>query len=236
MGLTKDALPPRSDAGRGRRSGMKEDAARPRRSVANRPGKLRDVKRPACFSVADRRVSKLRDGWGQPCRRHVESAGAKDALRPRCPADEAINPNRKTSVQREKRLTPTAGRGPRTKDQGQLRRFGPRCVRRTNVKLRSGSIPSWVTLGLPVQQGSRTQVSMVGNRGKSLTTHSLLPRPTPPGEGFRHPSRRLPPKCSQKLTTNPAHVRPVYRRHRPRVRTRLAHRRSSCCFSALRVS
>ena len=42
------------------------------------------MKRPACFSVADRRVSKLRDGWGQPCRRHVESAGAKDALRPTC--------------------------------------------------------------------------------------------------------------------------------------------------------
>ena len=64
-------------------------------------------------------------------------------------------------VQREKRSTqpqdrcpagevPTstspAGRGPRTKDQGQLRRFGPRCLRRTNVKLRSGSIPSWAIL------------------------------------------------------------------------------------------
>ena len=72
----------------------------------------------------------------------------RKALRPRCPADEAINPNRKTSAQREKdqRQTSTAGRGPRTKDQGQLRRFGPRCVRRTNVKLRSGSIPSWETL------------------------------------------------------------------------------------------
>ena len=239
------------------------------------------MKRPACFSVADRRVSKLRDVWGQPCRRHVEPAGAKDALRPtvedetqgalrsRCPAEEAINSNRKTSAQREKdqrqtstaRLVPSGRRtnvklqppdwcprgegptsnfnrrtGPRTKDQCQLRRFGPRCVRRTNVKLRIDSIPSWEALGLPVQQGSRTQVSMVGNRGKSLTTHPLLPRPTPPGEGFRHPFRRLPPKCSQKFTTKPAHVRPVYRRHRPRVRTRLAHRRSSCCFSALRVS
>ena len=126
--------------------------------------------------------------------------------------------------------------GPRTKDQCQLRRFGPRCLRRTNVKLRIDSIPSWETLGLPVQQGSRTQVSMVGNRGKSLTTHPLLPRPTPQREGFRHPSRRLPPKCSQKFTTNPAHSRPVYRRHRPRVRTRLVHRRSSCFFSALRMS
>ena len=30
MGLTKDALRPRSDAGRGRRSGVEEDADRPR--------------------------------------------------------------------------------------------------------------------------------------------------------------------------------------------------------------
>ena len=36
--------------------------------------------------------------------------------------------------------------GPRTKDQCQLRRFGPRCLRRTNVKLRIDSIPSWETL------------------------------------------------------------------------------------------
>ena len=193
------------------------------------------MKRPACFSVADRRVSKLRDGWGQLCRRHVEPAGAKDALRPtvedetqgalrsRCPAEEAINSNRKTSAQREK-------------DQCQLRRFGPRCLRRTNVKLRSGSIPSWETL----RSTRATGITHPGFYGwkpwKSLTTHPLLPRPTPQREGFRHPFRRLPPKCSQKFTTNPAHVRPVYRRHRPKVRTRLAHRRSSCCFSALRVS
>ena len=80
----------------------------------------------------------------------------------RCPADEAVNSTRQTGTQREKRSTPTrrtgvqrakdqrqtsiAGRGPRTKDQDQLRRFGPSCLRRTNVKLRSGSIPSWETL------------------------------------------------------------------------------------------
>ena len=208
------------------------------------------MKRPACFSVADRRVSKLRDGWGQPCRRHVEPVGAKDALRPtvedetqgalrpRCPAEEAINSNRKTSAQREKdqRQTSTAGlgRGRRTNvnsvDSARAACEGPT----SNSAV--AAFPRGRLYGLPVQQGSRTQVSMVGNRGKSLTTHPLLPRPQPPGEGFRHPFRRLPPKCSQKFTTNPAHVRPVYRRHRPRVRTRLAHRRSSCCFSALRVS
>ena len=64
------------------------------------------------------------------------SSGRSDQLQPqdRCPGGEGPT------------STSTAGRGPRTKDQGQLRRFGPRCLRRTNVKLRSGSIPSWATL------------------------------------------------------------------------------------------
>ena len=39
---------------------VEEDAARPGR--IRQWGKLRDVKRPACFSVADGRVAKLRDG------------------------------------------------------------------------------------------------------------------------------------------------------------------------------
>ncbi len=87
MGCKKTQLGPGSIQGNRLREsccyvGDEEDAARPRWSVANRLEQLRDVKWPACFSVADRRVSKLRDGWGQPFRRHVESAGAKDALRP----------------------------------------------------------------------------------------------------------------------------------------------------------
>ena len=137
MGLTKNALRPRSDAGRGRRSGVKEDAARPRvnsrgidsggtavREDAARPrarsvqggGKLRDVKRPACFSVADRRVSKLRDGWGQLCRRHVESAGAKDALRPTCSGRNARRSPSQVSSGRSDQLQPQdrcpTGEGP----------------------------------------------------------------------------------------------------------------------------
>ena len=48
-------------------------------------------------------------------------------------------PTRRTSAQREKdqRQTPTAGLSRGTKDLGQLRRFGPCWLRRTNVKLRS---------------------------------------------------------------------------------------------------
>ena len=45
-------------------------------------------------------------------------------------------------------------------------------LRRTNVKLRIASVPSWA---VPVQQGSCTQVSRVGNRGKSQTVPLLLP-------------------------------------------------------------
>ena len=90
--------------------------------------------------------------WNRPGRKthsdRLVQDETQDAVRPRCPAGEAINSNRKTGAQRVKdqRQTSTAGRGPRTKDQGQLRRFGPRWVRRTNVKLRSASIPSWETL------------------------------------------------------------------------------------------
>ena len=101
--------------------------------------KLRDVKRPACFSVADRRVSKLRHDCqtarSQACsvgrgvrrtptdqvrtrrrRRSVQSPTAEAIkLRPSdwCPAAEAINSNRQTGVQREKGLSlqpPDVGR------------------------------------------------------------------------------------------------------------------------------
>ena len=44
----------------GRRSGVKEDADRPGWIPSELGEKLLNVKRPACFSVADRRVSKLR--------------------------------------------------------------------------------------------------------------------------------------------------------------------------------
>ena len=110
-----------------------------------------------------------------------------------CPAGEAINSNRKTSAQRVKdqRQTSTAGRGPRTKDQGQLRRFGPSCVRRTNVKLRSGSIPSWETLGLPVQQGSRTQGFYGWKPWKKPNNASIITALGTRCEGFRRPTAQF---------------------------------------------
>ena len=231
------------------------------------------MKRPACFSVADRRVSKLRDGWGQPFRRHVESAGAKDALRPtcsgrnarrspsqmsngrsdqlqpqdQCPAREGptSNFNRQTGVRgvKDQRQTSTAGREPRTKDQGQLRRFGPSCVRRTNVKLRSGSIPSWETLWSTRATGITHPGFYGWKPWKSLTTHPLLPHLEPDVKGFAV----QPPKSFNLVTENvrksshsssraTTHFGAGYRRQSPRVTTRLTLRRSSAFLRALRVS
>ena len=57
MGLTKDAVRPRSDAGRGRRSAVREDAARPRviRRGIDSGGWYRG-ERPAYGSVAGQRM------------------------------------------------------------------------------------------------------------------------------------------------------------------------------------
>ena len=93
-----------------------------------------------------------------------ESNGESDHSQPPdwFPTEGAINPGRQAGVQRKKRSTPIAERvssGRRTnvklqppdwtEDEGlsQLRRFDPCCLRRTNVKLRFGSIPSWETGG-----------------------------------------------------------------------------------------
>ena len=142
------------------------------------------------------------------------SSGRSDQLQPQdqCPAREGptSNFNRQTGVRgvKDQRQTSTAGLGQgRRTNVNSVDSARAACEGPTSNSA-STAFPRGRLYGLPVQQGSRTQVSMVGNRGKSLTTHPLLPRPTPPREGFRHPSRRLPPKCSQKFTTNPAHSGP----------------------------
>ena len=109
--------------------------------------RLRDVKRPACFSVADRRVSKLRpwlrvsraaDMKSQSKRKtHSDQLAedvAQDALRPQCPAGEAINLSHRTSDQREKRSAPARRTGAlRVKDQRQTPTAGLDRGRRTSV-------------------------------------------------------------------------------------------------------
>ena len=169
------------------------------------------------------------------------------------PADEAINPNRQTGSQRQERSTPTVRRmssgrrayhsnrrtGPRTKDQCQLRRLCPRCLLR-----RARSNPLWQhslvgnrgranhpPVG-PVQQGSRTQVSMVGNLGQKPNSEAIIAASGAAKEGLQDPPGRLPPNRSLKFTTNPPHPTPGYRHNRPKV----SRRRSSRLRRALRVS
>ena len=130
-------------------------------------GKAARREATSLLSTADRRVSKVRPSCQSAMPQSMRSLskrqtrfdrlvedGAQGALRPSCPTDEAINPNRQTGVQRKKRSTPIAERvssGRRTnvklqppdwtEDEGlsQLRRFDPCCLRRTNVKLRFSS-------------------------------------------------------------------------------------------------
>ena len=163
----------------------------------------------------------------------------------KCPAGEAINSNRKTSAQRVKdqRQTSTAGlsRGRRTRvnsvDSARAACEGPT----SNSAV--AAFPRGRRYGLPVQQGSRTQVSMVGNLGKSLTTHPLLPHPEPDVKGFAV----QPPKSFYLVTENvrksshsssgaTTRFRAGYRRQSPSVTTRLTRRISSLFARALRVS
>ena len=179
------------------------------------------MKRPACFSVADRRVSKLRDGWGAAI---PQACGIGRGER-RTPTDWFRTKRKARSVpdvQRMKRSTPTArpvpserrtnvklqppdwcprGEGPtsnfnrrtepRTKDQGQLRRFGPSCLRRTNVKLRSGSIPSWETL----RSTRATGITHPGFYGwkpwKKPNNASIITALGTRCEGFRRPTAQI---------------------------------------------
>ena len=237
MWLTKDALRPRSDAGRGRRSGGEEDAVRPgvfrwgidsggaamrgaavlrlhRRPahgrktqlgpgwIPSKVGKLQGVKRRACSERQTRRMLRRLSCNISRKPAHVEAAArlrvshaagmrsrskrqthsdrlvedeAQGALRPSCPADEAINPNRQTGSQRKERstqtvrrvssgrsdqlqslngcpageglITPTAGldRGRRTSVNFVVSARAASCGEPGQVRF--GSIPSWATGG-----------------------------------------------------------------------------------------
>ena len=95
----------------------------------------------------------------------------------------------------------------------------------------------------PCNRDHAPRASMVGNLGKSLTTHPLLPHPEPDVKGFAV----QPPKSFYLVTENvrksshsssgaATRFRAGYRRQSPRVTTRLTHRSSSCFARALRVS
>ena len=82
---------------------------------------------------------------------------AQDALRPRCPAEEAINSNRRTGVQREKGLSLQPLNGARQKkglslqppdeaaNEGLNHSVHRPALRAKGLSLRIGSVPSWAT-------------------------------------------------------------------------------------------
>ena len=172
------------------------------------------------------------------------------------PASEAINPNRQTinpdRVQRKKRSTPIAERvssGRRayhsnrrtwTEDGElrQIRRFDPRCLRRTNVNSASAAFPR----GRPGESESssrQTRATGITHPGfygrkpwKKPNNTLIIDVPRPAKEGLRRPFRRLPPNRSQNLTANPSHPRSGYRHRSPK----LSLFRSSRFLIALRVS
>ena len=162
------------------------------------------------------------------------------------------------SVQRMKRSTPTArpvpsGRRtnvnfnrrtePRTKDQGQLRRFGPRWLRRTNVKLRSASIPSWETLWSTRATGI-THPGFYGRKPwrKPNNATIITPAGTPAVcltrdiAGIVRFSSCLVPQKFTFSAGNMTHWPAGYFHQSPTVTTRLTLRISSAFARALRVS
>ena len=175
-------------------------------------------------------------------------------------------PNRQTNAQRVRRSTPTVrpvssdgsdqlpttgrvsnGRrachsnrrtGPRTKDQRQLRRLCPRCLRRTNVNSASAAFPR----GRPGESESssgRTRATGIAHPGfygrkpwRKPNSAVIVAVPGAAKEGLQDPPGELPPNRSLKLTAKPPNPTPGYRHSRPKV----IRRRSSRLRRALRVS
>ena len=191
----------------------RDDRVKRRRSspkAQNGQGKsCGNVKRPASLHRQTGACRRCGQAVSQPYRRRLEPVEAQAALRPTTwgrssrlhpgrPADKAINLNRQPGVQRPERSTPgrrTGARtiegptsnfnrrtGPRTKDQRQTSSIAARaaCEGPTSNSAVS-SIPSWAEM--PVQQGSRTQISKVGNLEKP-TAQPVLPHPRPDVKGF----------------------------------------------------
>ena len=164
-----------------------------RRSSAQggyRPSWGKAAKREAASLLLSRRPARVEAAAltvRQPCRRHVESVGAKDALRPTgrgrgaegAPSSESsgrsdqlqlagrVPDGRRTYV---KLQPPDVDRGRRT--YVKLRRFGPCCLRRATSNPQRQQFPRGrpsreriIRQVRPGQQGSRPQVSMVGNLG-----------------------------------------------------------------------
>ncbi len=130
--------------------------------------------------------------------------GRSSGFRPGRPATGAINPQSPDDARRMKRSTPDRRTGVlREKDQRQTPTAGQDRARRTGVNsvdsIRAGcrgptsnsalpAFPLGRLNGQPVQQGSRTQVSRVGNLGESQQRDHYYRTSNP--DGRLSPSKR----------------------------------------------
>ena len=212
---------------------------------AKRPwGKLRSVKRPACFQRQTGACRSCGLAVSQLCRGHEDPVEATDlsATGRRTPTDqvrtkhrarsvpgvqrqERSTPTRRTGVQRAKdqRQTPTAGLGPRTesyvKSAGSIRAA---CEGPT-----SNSASAAFPRGRPGESESssgRTRATGITHPGfygrkpwKKPNSAVIITARRPAKEGLGDPFGKLPPNRSQNLTTNPSHPRPSYRHRSPKL-------------------
>ena len=136
--------------------------------VNNVSGKAARREAASLLATADRRMSKLRPGCvsAMPQSMRNQSKRQTHSDRPSedeaqgacsvpgvqrmrrstptpdwCPATEAINFNHRTGVQRAKGLSLQPPDWTEDEGLGQLRRFGPRCLRRTSVNSASAAFP-----------------------------------------------------------------------------------------------
>ena len=141
----------------------------------------------------------------------LASNGRSDQPQPpdRCPVTEAINSQPPDGCPAgEGLITPTAGLGPRTKDQRQLRRISPRWLRRINV---NSAVPAFPR-GRPGESESssgRTSATGITHPGfycrkpwKKPNSTLIINGPRPAKEGLRRPFRKPPPNRSLKLTAS----------------------------------
>ena len=160
-------------------------------------------------------------------------------LRPWCPTARAINFNHRTGVQRAKGLSLQPPDWTEDEGLGQLRRFGPRCLRRTSVNSASAAFPR----GRPGESESSsgharaTGITHPGFYGRKPwrkpNSTVIIARPGAPVRGPAGPLPHIAAKVFTKVDNDRPHRGARYFRQSHRVSTR---RRSSRLARALRVS
>ncbi len=131
-----------------------------------------------------------------------------------CPTTGAINSNQPDGCPAGEGPTSNFSRRtePRTEALASTPSIGPRWLRRTNVKLRIASIPSWAK---PVHQGSRTQVIYGRKPWRKPNSEVIIADLRGQKDPLRAPTPEIAPKrpAQRNLSDNHNH-RSVSARHR----------------------